>query len=72
VKVAFVILNMPGGAWHWVIRLWDQGPAKPFSVIAATAPCATAEVAWTEATRRLATLEEYERARTTAAPAVAS
>ncbi len=48
-KVAFSILNMPGGGWHWVMRLWTQGPDRPFVVVAAKTPHATANAAWGEA-----------------------
>ena len=52
-KVAFAILNMPGGTWHWVIRLWTKGPDQPFTVIAAKAACASAESAWREAVNEI-------------------
>jgi hypothetical protein len=58
VKVAFSILNLPAGGWHWVMRVWpaDVKASEAFTVYAATAPLPTfadaAAAAW-EAYRNL-------------------
>jgi len=26
VKLAFSVLNMPDGGWHYVVRIWEHGP----------------------------------------------
>lgn len=31
-KVAFSILNMPDGSWHWVARVWEHGLEKPCTI----------------------------------------
>jgi hypothetical protein len=53
-KVAFSILLQPDGRWHWVMRLWEQGPDKICTLYAAKASHESAPQALSEALRERA------------------
>jgi len=50
-KVAFSVLNMPDGSWHWVARVWEAGLEKPFTLYKADKGHASARDALDAAAR---------------------
>lgn len=54
-KVAFSILNMPDGGWHWVARVWKDGVEQACTIYSATTRLASAPRAFAAA------LELYEK-----------
>ena len=48
-RTAIVLLSQPDRTWHWVLRLWEQGPTKPPTIYAAKARHRDALAAFTEA-----------------------
>lgn len=50
-QVAFSILNMPDGSWHWVMRLWEHGLEKACTIHKATRGHQSARGALDEAAR---------------------
>lgn len=50
-KVAYLILSQPDRRWHWVLRLWRQGPDKLPEVWSAKKSHASAAAAFEEVER---------------------
>lgn len=51
-KVAFSILNMPDGSWHWVARVWEDGLDKTCTIHKADKPYSNPLAALTDATKK--------------------
>lgn len=67
-KVAFSILNMPDGSWHWVARIWEHGLGQACTIYKADKPYTSTLGAMTDAAKKYSERVNAAAARLEAVP----